>query len=87
MAYITGSLKRVGTDFGVELKTINTQKEADFTIAICPIPENDHVTFAYDLKPEGWNSLYISHQTGLEYPSNLEIDLNLVEHDDSSKKT
>jgi hypothetical protein len=87
MAYITGSLKRVETDFGVELKTVNTQKEADFTIAICPIPENDHVTFAYDLKPEGWNSLYISHQTGLEYPNNSEINLNLVEHDDSSKKT
>ncbi len=87
MAYITGSLKRVETDFGVELKTVNTQKEADFTIAICPIPENDHVTFAYDLKPEGWNSLYISHQTGLAYPSNSEINLNLVEHDDSSKKT
>jgi hypothetical protein len=86
MAYITGSLKRVETDFGVELKTVNTQKEADFTIAICPIPDNNHLTFVYDLKPEGWNSLYISHQIGLEYPSNSEIDLNLVEHDDSSKK-
>ena len=70
MVYITGSLKRVEADFGVELKTINTQKEADFAIAIFPIPENDHVTFAYDLKLEGWNSLYISHQTGLGYPIN-----------------
>ena len=80
--YITDSLKKVNEFFDINLTVVSQKSEADYSVAIAPLPDNNFLSAGPE-KEKGDNWIYISHQAGL---FTQETNLDSISHDAFSKK-
>ena len=81
-SYVINSLEKINEFIDVDLKLVNTLDEADYTIVISPLADNNFLSADAERGKSG-NVLSVSYQAGLY---TTETNLDLLNHTDFSRK-
>ena len=81
-SYINDSLEKINEFINIDLKLVNKKEEADYTIVISPLPDNNFLSADTERGKSG-NLLSVSYQAGLY---TTETNLDLLDHTDFSRK-
>ena len=83
--YVIESLEKVNEFIDIELKLVNKKDEADYTIIINPLSDENNLSADPERGKSG-NVLSISHNAGLSFSSPEEEESGVLNHTESSKK-
>jgi len=82
--YVIESLEKVNEFINVDLKLVSNKNEADYTIVINPLSDENNLSADPEIGKSA-NVLSISHNAGLSY-SSQEEESGILNHTESSKK-